>query len=148
MKKQLTTALLVFAFLLLMAGCSAETARKLDAAEERMEHRMDVIEDTLETAVRQQTAPAAPHRTGPEFRETQPVPAAQNQITREDAEKIALDHVGVTAEQAQRLRANFEMDDGVPQYDVEFLEGDWEYEFEIDANSGRILSYDRDHRYD
>ena len=62
--------------------------------------------------------------------------------------KIALDYLGLTADQVQRLRTGYEIDDGIPQYDVEFLEGDWEYEFEIHAETGKILSFDKDHKYD
>ena len=47
-----------------------------------------------------------------------------------------------------RVRTEFEVDDGAPQYDVEFHQGDWEYEFEIHAENGKILSYDKDHKYD
>jgi hypothetical protein len=31
---------------------------------------------------------------------------------------------------------------------VEFYHGDWEYEFEIHGETGKILSYDKDHKYD
>lgn len=151
MKKQLTTALLVLALLLTMSGCSASgMSRRIDAAEDRMENRMDVLEDAVETAIRQEIAPTAPQETAPAVPESVPVPAQaqKSTITGEDAQQIALDYVGLKADQVQRLRTGFEVDDGIPQYDVEFLEGDWEYEFEIDANTGKILSFDKDHKYD
>ena len=69
-------------------------------------------------------------------------------LTREEAEKIALDYLGFTAEQVTRLRTEYEIDDGLPQFDIEFIQGDWEYEFEIHAENGQILSYDKDHKYD
>lgn len=65
-------------------------------------------------------------------------------VTREEAEKIALDHAGFTAEQVTDLRTEYETDDGVARYEVQFRQGRWEYDYEINANTGAILSYDRD----
>ena len=151
MKQKLTSLFLIFALLLTMAGCSAANAvQKLDAAEDMVDARLDALEDKVEMAVRSTTAPAAaPAQPAP----TEAAPAASSSaqteaLAKADAEKIALDYLGFTADQVQRLRTEYEIDDGVPQFDVEFLEGDWEYEFEIHAENGKILSYDKDHKYD
>ena len=59
MKKQLTAVLLIFGLLLTMAGCSAaNAAAHLDAAEERVEEKMDRIEASVEQAVRRAAVPA------------------------------------------------------------------------------------------
>ena len=55
---------------------------------------------------------------------------------------------GFSVAQVTRLRTEYEMDDGIPRYNVEFHEGDWEYEFEISATDGKILSYDKDYKFD
>lgn len=176
MKKQLTAVLLLFVLLLTMAGCSTANAlQKLDAAEEIAEEKLDAVEDKLEAGLRNAVspAPAAPAETRPvpaemppAPAETQPAPvevipeptapavsvpaapAEAEKLTKEQAQQIALDHLGFTADQVTRLRVEYEIDDGMPQYDVEFLQGDWEYEFEIHAENGKILSYDKDHKYD
>lgn len=134
MKKQLTAVLLIFAMLLTMTGCTvANAAQKLDAAEEVVEAKLDAAEEKLEEAL--VPAPAIN-------------PEAAGELTQEQARQIALDYLGITLEDAQRLRIQYEMDDGIPQYDVEFYQGDWEYEFEIHAETGKILSFDKDSRYD
>ena len=134
MKKQLTAVLLMFVMLLTMTGCTvANAARKLDAAEEVVEAKLDAAEEKLEEAL----VPAS--SINPEVTE---------ELTQEQAQQIALDYLGITLEDAQRLRIRYEMDDGIPQYDVEFYQGDWEYEFEIHAETGKILSFDKDSRYD
>ena len=69
-------------------------------------------------------------------------------LTEEQAAKIALDYLELTADQVTGLRTGYEIDDGIPQYDVQFHQGDWEYEFEIHGETGKILSYDKEHRYD
>ncbi len=168
MKHRLTTLALVLLLLLTLTACSAAgPAAAPDAANAaQLEQKLDALEnklDSLEAALRQAAAPApqpeAPATPAPAATEApavQPEPAVQipaepaqaAKLTQEEAEKIALDHVGFTADQVERMRSNFEIDDRIPQYDVEFLQGDWEYEFEIHAETGNIISYDKDHKYD
>jgi len=146
MKKQLTAVFLIFALLLTMAGCSAANAvQKLDAVEDKVETKLDASEDKLEGSLRKAVSPA------PSAAPTAPavVPTESRQeLTKEEALQVALDHLGFTADQVTRLRTEYEIDDGIPQYDVEFHQGDWEYEFEIHAENGKIISYDKDHKYD
>ena len=153
MKKILTAVLLIPALLLTMVGCSAaNAAAHLEAAEERVEHKLDAVEDSVERAIRDamtaaSTQPAAAPAEAPA--ETAPAATtAPEPITKEGAEKIALDYLGLSADQVKRLHTEYEIDDGICQYVVQFISGDWEYEFEIHAEDGRILSYDIDHRYD
>lgn len=140
MKKQLTAMMLVIVLLMTMAGCSAAgTVRKLEAAEDKVEAKLDAAEDKVEDALREAVtpAPATPAPNG-----------AAPTLTAEQAQQIALDQAGFTADQVTRLRTEYEFDDGIPQYSVEFEQGDWEYEFEIHGETGNILSYDKDSKYD
>ncbi len=74
--------------------------------------------------------------------------ASEATLSQAEAEEIALKDAGFTREQAQRLYTLYESDDGVPQYDVTFYVGETEYEYEIHADSGKILSFDRESIYD
>lgn len=65
-------------------------------------------------------------------------------LTKEEAQAIALAHAGFTAEQVRFLRTEQELRDRTPHYDVEFKEGRWEYEYEIHAETGAILSFEKD----
>lgn len=122
---------------LLLSGCSMAAAEeKLDAAEEKIDNRLDAAEDAVESMVHSAIVPT---QTSP----ATTAPAAM--LTKEQAEQIALSHVGLTADQVTRLRTEYEIDDGVPQYDVEFHEGGREYEFEIHAETGAMISFDRDY---
>ncbi|MBO5129324.1 MAG: PepSY domain-containing protein [Oscillospiraceae bacterium] len=69
---------------------------------------------------------------------------AEAAITAEEAQNIALKHAGFTADQVKRLHVEYEIDRGIPHYDVEFDEGYWEYDYEIDAQTGEILSFEKD----
>ncbi len=66
-------------------------------------------------------------------------------ITEDQARQIALDHAGLSASQVTFLKSRLDYDDGRQVYDVEFYSSDYtEYDYEIDAATGDILSYDSD----
>ena len=66
-------------------------------------------------------------------------------VTEEQARETALSHAGLTADQVTFVRSKLDRDDGRLVYDVEFYTSDYkEYDYEIDAATGEILSYDYD----
>ena len=66
-------------------------------------------------------------------------------VTEEQAREAALSHAGLTADQVTFVRSELDRDDGRLMYDVEFYTSDYkEYDYEIDASTGEILSYDYD----
>lgn len=65
-------------------------------------------------------------------------------IGAEKAKEIALQHAGVSASNAVFVKAERERDDGRLTYDVDFYAGNKEYDYEILAADGTILSYDAD----
>ena len=85
-------------------------------------------------AVPAEPAPAAPAAGA----------AASSYLSREEAIAIALKDTGLEENQVSRLKAEFDYDDGRPEYDVEFRYDIWEYEYEIHAESGKILNRDKD----
>lgn len=129
--KRLLTVTLMLCMLCLLTACSVrETVRTLDAAEEAVEQKMDAAEDAVEKAVRDAVQPKES--------------AAADRLTPEQAQEIALNQAGFTADQVSYLRTEFEHDDRIPKYDVSFREGQWEYEYEIHAETGEILSWEKD----
>ncbi len=67
-----------------------------------------------------------------------------NDIGANKAKEIALNHAGVAASNAVFLTAKLDYDDGRRVYDVEFYSGNKEYDYEIDAADGSIISFDYD----
>lgn len=59
------------------------------------------------------------------------------------AKEIALQHAGVSAADTF-IRAELGEDDGVPEYEIEFRKDNIEYEYEIHAKTGAILSAEKD----
>jgi uncharacterized membrane protein YkoI len=67
-----------------------------------------------------------------------------NYIGEGKAKSLALTHAGVNESQTAYINVHLDRDDGRVDYDVEFLVGNTEYEYEIDATSGSVLEFDRD----
>ena len=68
----------------------------------------------------------------------------ENYITREQAEAIALQHAGLKELEVKFVKGSLSYDDGKAEYEIEFWKDHKEYDYEIDAVTGNILSYDYD----
>ena len=99
--------------------------------------------DAITGAIITGPAAAAPGSAAPE---ASPSPSVGPEgVTADQAKEIALSHAGLTADQATFIRAQLDRDDGRQVYDVEFFTADGkEYDYEIDAATGEVLSYDYD----
>ena len=73
------------------------------------------------------------------------VATTATELTREQAEAIALEHAGLTADQVTRLHSEKDREQGGLHYDIEFHHDGWEYDYAIDAATGSILSQEKDH---
>lgn len=82
------------------------------------------------------TPAATPAATGPS-RTLHPY------LSREEAKTIALTHAGVSAKEADYLTAEFDYDNGQPKYEVEFYHNGYEYDYEIHAENGKIIAWDK-----
>lgn len=60
------------------------------------------------------------------------------------AKEIALNHAGLTNSQVTFLQLKLDWENGRQVYEVEFYSGNKEYDYEIDAATGSIVSYDYD----
>lgn len=66
------------------------------------------------------------------------------ELTEDEAIEIALNHAELTKDAVTRLYAEYEIDDGVPTWEINFDHERLEYDYEIHAETGKILSYDVD----
>lgn len=66
-------------------------------------------------------------------------------ITLEEAKAVALEHAGLTAAAATFTQQKLEWEKGRKIYEIEFYTMDYtEYDYEIDAETGKILEFDHD----
>ena len=61
-----------------------------------------------------------------------------------EAERIALNHAGLTRSQVTGFEIEFKDKKSPPYYEVEFKYGGYEYEYEIHAASGKILEFEKE----
>ena len=126
--KSITLLLVALLSISLLVGCSPkEVEQKLDAMEDSVEQQIDQVETKVDNAV---------------------TPTQQSgytpKISVAEAEATALAHAGFAADQVTGLRTELELDDRVPHYDVQFRQDYWEYEYEINADTGEIISFEKD----
>ena len=67
-------------------------------------------------------------------------PAADSYIGDQAAIDIALANAGFAVSDVTELEAQLHLDDGAPHYDVSFKQGTTEYDYNIDAATGDIIS--------
>ena len=160
--------------ILCFAGCGAAANEQLDTLEDAVEYRLDAAEDAIEAqaeaiitddpvpaapAPAEQPVPTEPAPTTPipteppvsiELVTAEPVSAEPSPIVvtslllKDDAEKIALEHAGFTIDQVQGLHAELDMDSNKLEYEVEFYVDRCEYNYDIDAATGAVLSWEKD----
>ena len=65
-------------------------------------------------------------------------------VSMEEAKTIALNDAGVNAEDARFYETKGDYEDGKVVYEIEFVAGNIEYDYEIDKTTGKILDIDYD----
>ena len=71
-------------------------------------------------------------------------PAAARDIGYAAAKAAALKHAGLTEGSIRELDMELDREDGVLVYEIEFKAGGYEYEYTIDAATGKILAQERE----
>lgn len=70
---------------------------------------------------------------------------SSNYIGVDSAKNTALNHAGLSASSVTFTKTKLENDDGISVYEIEFCQGQMEYEYTIDATKGTILEWDKDY---
>lgn len=65
-------------------------------------------------------------------------------IGQDRAKQIALDHAGLKASAVRNLECEFDLENGTAVYEVEFESGDYEFSYEINASTGKVISHEKD----
>lgn len=114
----------------MVSGCSLyDTKQKLDSLENTAEQQLDIAEKRVEDAVMPKTNTPSNEATN---------------ITPKQAQATALEHAGFSADQVTALHTEYETDDAIAHYDVKFRHEHLEYEYEIHAQTGEIISFESD----
>lgn len=65
-------------------------------------------------------------------------------ITKEEAKKIALKDAGVTENEIRDFEIELDRDNGILKYEISFEKGNDDYDYDIDANTGKIINKEKD----
>ena len=71
---------------------------------------------------------------------TQTTTTSGTDVTLDEAKAIALADAGVSSSEVTYKKAKLDYDDGIKVYDIEFYTSDREYEYEINASTGKVVS--------
>ena len=82
--------------------------------------------------------------TAPTTAPTEPTTTPAERITAAEAEDIALNNAGLSRDAVRFDRTELDKDDGRWEYEIEFYADGWEYSYDIHAETGKILSYDKE----
>ena len=64
-------------------------------------------------------------------------------IGRDAAKKAAADHAGVPADSVTAFECELDRDHGRSIYEIEFISGDYEYDYDIDATTGAVIKHEK-----
>ena len=115
-----------------------EDAREKEIATSAAVENSTVAATTPQTAPTQPAATVAPATTAAQSNNT------VGDIGIEKANEIAISHAGLSSGSVSFVKAKLDTEDGVKVYDIEFYSGNVEYDYEINAATGAIVSFDQD----
>ncbi len=69
---------------------------------------------------------------------------AGGQISADEAYNRALKHAGKKKGSVTLRKNELDFDDGIMKYEIKFVENGMEYEFDVDAETGRILKFEKE----
>ncbi len=75
---------------------------------------------------------------------TESTDASSSKISRSEAKAIALKHAGLSESSVKHLEIEYDKDNGVFVYEVSFEHNGYEYDYDINSKTGKIISYDKE----
>ena len=115
-----------------------EDAREKEIATSAAVEKSTAAATTPQPATTQPAVTVAPATTAAQSNNT------VGDIGIEKAKEIAMSHAGVSSGSVSFVKAKIDTEDGVKVYDIEFYSGNVEYDYEINAATGAIVSFDQD----
>ena len=102
------------------------------------------VENSTAAATTPQSAPTQPAATVAPATTAAQSNNTAGDIGIEKANEIAISHAGLSSGSVSFVKAKIDTEDGVKVYDIEFYSGNVEYDYEINAATGAIVSFDQD----
>ena len=160
MKRVLISVMAALMVMTLLGGCGANVPK--DAKLPETTNAVPVVESTAaapkttqpfveENTTEAQTAiPEAAEKTTKNEIYTKLIESPSSSkdiaVSKDEAKAIVLNHAALTASDVKRYKAELDRERGLLVYEIEFDSGKYEYEYEVSAESGKILKSEKDFR--
>ncbi len=174
MKKILTILISTLLVLTVFVSCKANkpnntitpnppTGTTVKNKEEKIETtKNEVVPETekkeeIKTTLPEETSKKEVVTKSPETKPPQkPVPTAENktsapvatqktfEITKDEAKQIALGHAGLAETDISRYKSELDRERKIIVYEIEFNSGKYEYEYEINADTGKVIKAEKE----
>lgn len=153
--KKIIVTIITITCLAALTGCNTQRTAGDEETQENSQEETTQEEITQEEATQSESADKEKAEKDA-VRNTQEDKTSGNANSEKDAayigedaaKAIALERAGVTESQVKYTGIEFEFDDGIAEYQIDFVVGTTEYEVEIHAVDGTILQYEYESIYD
>lgn len=136
--KKFVVLTLVAALCLMLAGCPLESDEPTVPSTPTSTEPS--TEPTLETSPEASAEPSVEPSTEPSAApSSEPIISTRDILNIATSKEIALADAGVSADDATFIKAKGDVDGGVWVHEIEFVNSEIEWDYEIDAGSGDIL---------
>ncbi|MEE1198228.1 MAG: PepSY domain-containing protein [Acutalibacteraceae bacterium] len=133
MKKAIVLVISVLCIMSLAVGCSA---KEMENTGSDIQSSVNSAEDKIESGINDITDNDSSMGSD----------SSMEKISKDEAKKIALKHANLTDKDISDLEIELENDNGVPTYEVTFDTKTDEYDYHIDAATGKIVSSKKEKR--
>ena len=133
MKKAIVLVISVLCIMSLAVGCSA---KEMENTGSDIQSSVNSAEDKIESGINDITDNDSSMSSD----------SSAAKISKDEAKKIALKHANLTDKDISDLEIELENDNGVPTYEVTFDTKTDEYDYHIDAATGKIVSSKKEKR--
>lgn len=143
-KPRLLPAIMLLAFLLL-AGCGNKDTQKDKPVQEGQTEEGQDSRQPAGTDAQQAAEPGSQTEEGQDNQQpagqggNQSGLANQPKLGVEEAKEAALKHAGLTSQEVTFIKEELDYDDGITEYEIEFVTSTTKYEYEINAADGAVL---------
>lgn len=145
MKRTMISILCITSLVLLLSGCGSQTGTSGTQGSTEVRPKESVTADAATQAAAEgaQANESAKETLAAETSAAKETKANNSSlITEEEAKNIALKDAEVTEDQVTGIRIKLEKDNGIQEYEVDFYADNKEYDYDINASTGEIISKD------
>ncbi len=103
-----------------------------------------ILEKDIDRPIGSENQTTRPQKTTAAQTTKKPAEQTSSFISINKAKQIALSHAGLNENDVSFKKVKLDKDEGIYEYEVEFYSGRFEYEYSINAKTGKIIDFEKD----